>query len=146
MRRRRVVVVAVIAIAAVGATWWLLFGGLSAEERRLVGTWRHGPVGDLQWTIKLVFEPNGRCLKTETSPYYPGEGPPDIGIWSAREASLAFDAETAWLKRAIRPAASLLPLEIAPVCRCVYELDGNRLTFINPDDGTRSVWIRDPAN
>ena len=39
MTRRRLVL-ATLAAVALGAAWWLLSDGLSAEERRLVGTWR----------------------------------------------------------------------------------------------------------
>jgi hypothetical protein len=38
MTRRRFVL-APLAAAALGAAWWLLSDGLTAEERRLVGTW-----------------------------------------------------------------------------------------------------------
>ena len=38
---RRSTILAVVALAgALGAAWWMLDNGLTAEEKRLVGTWR----------------------------------------------------------------------------------------------------------
>jgi hypothetical protein len=41
MTRRRLILAASVAVVALGAAWWLTPDGLSVEERRLVGSWRH---------------------------------------------------------------------------------------------------------
>jgi hypothetical protein len=52
MTRRRLVLIAVAA-AALGAAWWWFATGLSAEERRLVGSWRHDVRNDV-WPSGLT--------------------------------------------------------------------------------------------
>ena len=144
MVRSHFVLVA-LALVAFGLVWGWFATGLSAEEQRLAGIWRQGPISEKEWTIKLVLEPDGRCRKTETSPRWPTEGKPEIVGWSARCGSIVLDPEPARVYRAIRPLASLLPLQIAPVYRATYELADDQLVIIE-SDGTRSVWTRSPAD
>ena len=86
MRCRTLVAVAALALA-VPAAWWAFGPGLTAEEERLVGTWRSVPggLGGLGGPdVVFVFAPDRRCELWHHAPGRPAVCVQRVPRWSAR--------------------------------------------------------------
>jgi len=87
MTRRQLVLAAALAVAALGAVWWLLSDGLSAEERRLVGTWRlRLDSGDIIGTWVVGSDPHLEFQPDSKEPQH-ADGPPRVKQLGARGAA-----------------------------------------------------------
>jgi hypothetical protein len=141
MTRRRLITVIALAVLAVGLAWWLWPDGLSAEEERLVGTWRE--VTDNPGNnFTVTFTPDRgwthlRERRTTSHTY--------SGRWSLRGAELTVDREPNRIGRTLRPVALFLGLRVGPVSRMTAEVGAERLIITEPD-GTRTVYTRAPAD
>ena len=132
MGRRQLMPAALSAIA-LWAAWWLLSDGLSAEERRLVGTWRYRKTANGPLSGGLVLLPDGQ-FRT------PIGGP---GWWYVWDGDLVLDHEPSQLKRAVRPVLSYLGLPVVGPAR------SGRLRWVSEDEvvlyfpgGQSSVFVR----
>jgi hypothetical protein len=122
MTRRRLILAACVAVVALGAAWWLYSDGLSAEERRLVGTWNDG-------LVVFQFTAGHRCEMVDGDNRFPGR-------WSIRGDCLVIDFEQSAVRRALRPLASLVKLQVGPVIRSRLEwTTENEVTAVTLDGG-----------
>lgn len=94
MTRRRLILAACVAVAALGAAWWFYGDGLTAEERRLVGTWRHSD------NLAFVFCADRRCWIVQHKQNRSREC-----RWSVRDGIISFDNELSPIRRAYRIVA-----------------------------------------
>jgi hypothetical protein len=94
MTRRRLILAACVAVVALGAAWSLFGDGLTAEERRLVGTWRHSD------SLAFVFRADRRCWIVQHKLNRSSES-----RWSVRDGIISFDNELSPFRRAYRSIA-----------------------------------------
>jgi hypothetical protein len=94
MTRSRLNLAACVAVVALGAAWWFYGDGLTAEERRLVGTWRHSD------NLEFVFCTDRRCWIVQHKQIRSTES-----RWSVREGIISFDKELSPFRRAYRLVA-----------------------------------------
>jgi hypothetical protein len=137
MTRRRLILAASFAVVALGAAWGLLSDGLTAEERRLVGTWKYDDWQAKGLTRLAEFHSDGRC-------FCPTDAAPN-GMscwWSVRGGSILFDCEPSRFRRLWRPVASALGLSVRPVFPPYrVELAGDCMVIYSPD-GTLTAYAR----
>jgi hypothetical protein len=108
MTRRWLGLAIAIALVAFAAAWWLLADGLSAEERRLVGTWRSdsdsGRGADF-WR----FAPDRRSYRWHQAPNGNSRGTvPLAGPWSVAGGEIIMDGEPSGVRRPVRPLLNRL--------------------------------------
>jgi hypothetical protein len=140
MPRRRLVLVA-LAVVALGAAWWLLSDGLSAEERRLVGTWRRRELPSGRLLPELIaFDRDRRFHFGEVGqPKDPDQLP---SWWSIRVGMLVLDNEPSRFRRAVRPLAPYFGLDVEPPNRGGLEwVSGDELVYVD-GAGRRVAWVR----
>jgi hypothetical protein len=97
MTRRRLVLAACVAVVAIGAAWWLFADGLSAEERRFVGTWR---LRQNEPFLTLTFTTDHRCSRSARYPSWTNVTP---GHWWIRGERVFMDLEPNAVRRVLRP-------------------------------------------
>jgi len=144
--RRRWLVVVVVALALVGgAVWWAFCDGLTAEKRRLVGTWRWagGDGGTGTWAFQrdrtasqeLRWEPGG-LLQTVVWP---------PARWSVSGGAIVIDAERNPARRVLRRFLRLVGSGAAPEVRCPVTWVGpDEIEIVEPRSTRR--WTRAPAD
>jgi len=143
MTRRRLILAACVAVVALGAAWWHWIDRVSAEERRLAGTWQVTSIDQRGWSgwtlgsdnvARLTGGPPGAfCGNIFTIKYH----------WRWTGGRLLFEGEEDSLRRLIRPLLQCLRMQVAPLEVYTVELLGpDQLAVIAPD-GTREVWTRD---
>jgi hypothetical protein len=91
MTRRRLVKAACVAVVALGAAWWFYGDSLTAEEWRLIGTWRHGD------NLEFVFCIDRRCWIVQHKQNRSRES-----RWSARDGIISLNNEMSPFRRAYR--------------------------------------------
>ena len=138
MTRRRATL-GVLAFVALGAAWWLLSDGLSAEERRLVGTWRLCFAGEpTSYLMVLSSDRRGQSeVIGDDSSYY---RPPFR--WSARRGVVVFDPEPSQVRRMLRPVAPHVGLRVAPQTSFAVEWRSPDVINVLGDDGSCEEWER----
>jgi hypothetical protein len=144
MTRRRLIVVAVaLALVAIGGAWWLSLDSLSAEEQKLVGTWRlsaNSPGESGVWELW----PNRVC-RMRFQPPAPAGGYRILGRWSGRAGQLVVDSESNPIRKRLRRVIGLFGVRTGGLSGLRPEfISDDQFVFIGPD-GTRQVWTRDPA-
>src|SRR4051794_22647082 len=109
MRRRRLMLVTAAAVVALLPAWYLLPDRLSPEERRLVGTWY--AVGTWSGEPETVeFAPDRRVR------WWVGEQDArDAVRWSVSGQDLMIDPELNPVRRALRPLAPQVRIQVRPV-------------------------------
>jgi hypothetical protein len=125
------------------AAWWLLSDRLSAEERRLVGTW-HVPT-ETVGSVTMVVTADRRATITLVGSDF-GDGPlkhEETGRWAFREGEFILDKEPSLFRRLLRPVGPFIGLRARPVRRQPIEAAHDEVTFIFPN-GVRTVWTRVP--
>ncbi len=141
-RRQLVVAVGTVALVAAGG-WWLSLDRLSAEERRLVGTWQQSDPRTGEWWVRMVLAPDRRvwlCSPDEPDVLHlaqPG--------WAVRGGSFSGNDEPNPVRRVLRPLARRLGLAAYPDRAWPVTVTDNELIFVLAD-GTREVWTRAPAD
>jgi hypothetical protein len=144
MTRRRLVLIAVAA-AALGAAWWWFATGLSAEERRLEGTWRYHDTTSGRWTNTLILVADRQYWDVPAGSRGPVGAPPD-GRWSIRGGELVVDLERSAIRRLGRPLAGAIGVRVAPaVGYPLASVTMDEVIVVGPD-GSRRVWTRAPAD
>ena len=126
MTRRRLILAVCVAVFALGAAWWLFSDSLTAEEQRLVGTWRLIVPGlrrsaedtTAVWTFK-----RDRTVRGFTSGL-PDETPHDFALWRVRENELMMDLELSAVRRRLRPVARFIGFQVAGVVTYRLEHQG----------------------
>jgi hypothetical protein len=138
MTRRRLILAACVAVVALGAAWWLYGDGLTAEERRLVGTWRNLDSRTGEWVGTMTFLPD------HTHVYVPRSGQPRPGsrshLWHIRDGAIVFDYEPSAIRRLLRPLAPRLGLSVGPAIGAPLTMENGGLTI------DRRLFIRAPAD
>ncbi len=139
-RRRLVLAVVVLALVVAVAAWWSSADGLTAEERRLVGTWvagHHPAFGAEVYDLR----PDRRWRHR----YAGADGGRDGPRWSVRGGRLVLDFEPSPVRRALRPAELVgfrfLP---APAFRLV-SVSADELQVERAGGGS-TAWTRAPAD
>jgi hypothetical protein len=142
MTRRRLVLAACIAVVGLGAVWWLYGDGLSAEERRLVGTWPRGSGKPGDNVARWELSANRRWHALFAVPPAGWSGELD-GRWSIRDGKIYIDQESNAVRRVVRPWARLLRVD-------VKSLTASPLKSVTDDEfvivdalGTQYTWTRD---
>jgi hypothetical protein len=146
MTRRRLILAVCVAAVALGAAWWLFTDRLTAEEQRLVGTWKIAP-SPLDGSATWVFGPDRRsylCLRGQGD----REDADEIvmsGRWSKRDGVIIVDGEDNSARRVLRPVLRLLRRRVARVEQFTASVTTDELVLTGVDD-SRQVWTRVPAD
>jgi hypothetical protein len=136
MTRRRLILaacVAVVAVVALGAAWWWA-NRLSAEERRLVGTWRC-QIGSTEMKCTLALKADRYCDCTVSAEFGTRSVP---GRWSSRDGKIAVDYEPNPVYRALRPVLEYVGVKVTPIV--FYGTDEFPLAGA---PGEQVIWTRD---
>jgi hypothetical protein len=140
MTRRRLILAACVAVIVLGAAWWLFGNWLTAEERKLVGTW-HGELDRGFGPDRVQYAADHLFLTI--SPPTPDHAPPYR--WYVRSGSLVIDCEPSLIRRLLRPLAPSLGMTVRQVVAYPLEVDEGRMIVFDPGGGS-SVWIRDSGD
>jgi hypothetical protein len=143
MTRRRLILAACIAAAALGAIWWHWIDRISAEERRLGGTWRVTSIDQRGWRVWTLGSDNVATMTGGPPGAFSGNFFTIKYHWRWDGGRLLFECEDDPKRRIIRPLLQCLRMQVAPLEVYIVEPRGpDQLTVIAPD-GTREVWARD---
>jgi hypothetical protein len=132
MTRHRLILAMFFTVVALGATGWWSICYLSADERRLVGTWR---TMSGEMTIKLVLLDDHQCVSSISIMSQTNAA---SGHWSVRYGTIAVDLEPNPVYRALRPVLEHIGIKVTPMV--IYDPED-----FAPDGaaGDRLVWTRD---
>jgi hypothetical protein len=137
MTRRRLVLAA-LAVPALGAAWWWSATGLSAEERRLVGTWSGSP------NLVLRFDPDRTLVWTVINIDGTTEATNSLGHWQLGNGVLVADKTNSRTTRVLRPFARRFELAAADLEVRVEMATEDEMTTGWPNGATQT-WTRVPA-
>jgi hypothetical protein len=135
MTRRRLILAAFFAVVALGAVWWWSTCDLSADEQRLVGTWR---MVSGEMTIKLVLLDDHRCVSSISIMSQTNAA---SGHLSVRYGKIAVDLELNPVYRAFRPVLEHIGIKVTPMV--VYDTEDFAPVGAA---GDRLIWTRDRGN
>jgi hypothetical protein len=142
MTRRRLVLASAFAVFALGAAWWLLSDGLSAEERRLVGTWEltsEEPRHSGAWTFRadrsFVLHQSGPLMGRASRV----QSWTRSGRWAACNGVITLDDQIL-VQRLTRPLYRLIGRPVVEASLAEPEsMTADAIVFLN-SGGTRAVW------
>lgn len=142
MTRRRFILAACAVVVALGATWWLSAERLTAEEQRLVGTWRLTPdpiEGHGIWTLKADHTYDLRRWSSRIGQL----GYDASGRWNLRGGAIVLEGEPDAIRRVVQRLLSVAGLPHDAPWVVTFEL-ATADEMVNVSlDGSRQTWIRD---
>jgi hypothetical protein len=150
MKRRRLIVAIAVLTFAIAGVSWLTLDPLSAEERRLVGTWQLTGGGPGAET--LIFTPDRRVTTIFYRSTADGQSEEWLRTeesWAVRDGWYGSDGEPSRLKRAFRPVARFVGQPVNLHSRSRLEWAGDEVRFVpegSKDPGSGSVWRRVPMD